>query len=36
MSENEIQKRIRALTFPNMPGVYTEIKGVKFLLEKNN
>ena len=32
MSEAEIQRRVKAVTFPGMPGAYTELAGKKFLV----
>ena len=31
MSKEEIKKRIKATTYPNMPGAYIEISGEKFI-----
>jgi len=33
MSEDEIKKRVKAVTFPNAPGAYIEIDGMKFNYE---
>lgn len=30
MAKDEIQRRVKAVTFPNAPGAYTEIGGMKF------
>jgi len=35
MSAEEIRRRVRAVTFPNAPGAYTEIGGMKFNYETN-
>lgn len=35
MSEDEIRRRVRATSFPNMPGAYLELGGIRFLAEKN-
>jgi len=33
MPEHEIRRRVRATTFPNMPGAYIELGGTKFLAD---
>lgn len=33
MDEDEIKRRIKAVTYPGMPGAYIEIAGQKFVLE---
>lgn len=33
MSVDEIQRRVKAVTFPNAPGAYLEIDGMKFIYE---
>lgn len=33
MSDEEIQRRVRATTYPGMPGAYIELGGVKFAVE---
>jgi methionyl-tRNA formyltransferase len=35
MSKEEIEKRIKATTYPNMPGAYIELCGYKFGYNKN-
>ena len=35
MSAEEIQRRVKAVTFPNAPGAYIEIDGMKFNYETN-
>jgi hypothetical protein len=36
MSKDEIQQRVKAVTFPNAPGAYIEIGGMKFNYDANN
>ena len=33
MSEDEIKRRVKSVTFPNAPGAYTKIGGVNFIYE---
>ena len=35
MTVEEIRRRVKALTFPNAPGVYIEIDGMKFNYKPN-
>ena len=34
MPEDEIKRRVRATAYPNMPGAFIELAGIKFLAEK--
>tara|TARA_B100000029_G_scaffold514007_1_gene615307 strand:- start:9607 stop:10278 length:672 start_codon:yes stop_codon:yes gene_type:complete len=33
MPESEIKKRVKAVTFPNAPGAYVELAGIKFKVD---
>jgi hypothetical protein len=35
MSDEEVRRRVKAVTFPNAPGAYVEISGMKFNFEPN-
>ncbi len=36
MSENEVRKRVRATTFPEYPGAYINLHGIKFIASTEN
>jgi len=36
MSEDEVKRRVRATAFPNMPGAFIELGGIRFLAEDQN
>tara|TARA_B100000686_G_scaffold160642_1_gene168292 strand:- start:2362 stop:3030 length:669 start_codon:yes stop_codon:yes gene_type:complete len=36
MSEAEIKKRVKAVTFPNAPGAYVELAGLKFKFDSTH
>ena len=33
MSDDEIRRRVRAVTYPNMPGAYVELAGHRFVID---